>query len=198
MSRLQPAGRVLEDDWRQTRQGGTTAGGPRRLKTVVNTVKNLLSVSRDAKNWQEQIKKTQVSILHVAMSPISFHRIMVPESIHTWKLASRYVISFSADACKTLNLFPTTLFSELTHPDPLRFTLHYILLHSTLCSACSADSVGTMPKSFLCLTALPVSLSRGVERKFIKSALSPVRILVSGLGSSVEVQILPSTNGIEF
>ena len=43
---------------------------------MVNTVKNLLSVSRDAKNWQEQIKKTQVFILHVTVPPISFHCIM--------------------------------------------------------------------------------------------------------------------------
>ncbi|KAL5257249.1 hypothetical protein ACHWQZ_G012248 [Mnemiopsis leidyi] len=55
-------GRVLEDDWKVTRarEQGLTAGGPRRLKTVVSTVKNLLAVSRDAKSWQDQIKQMQV------------------------------------------------------------------------------------------------------------------------------------------
>lgn len=63
-SKLSIPGRVLEDDWKVTRarEQGLTAGGPRRLKTVVSTVKNLLAVSRDAKSWQDQIKQMQVKV----------------------------------------------------------------------------------------------------------------------------------------
>ena len=55
---------MLEDDWKVTRarEQGLTAGGPRRLKTVVSTVKNLLAVSRDAKSWQDQIKQMQTKV----------------------------------------------------------------------------------------------------------------------------------------